>query len=64
MKSIGAMIMQLSALTGSSDLNQWEHDFVVSVTTVTYDGVDTSRITEKQIAVVERIYRKHFGDSE
>ena len=61
MKSIGAMLEQLDGLLGTNDLTEWEQDFVESV--LAWHGVNSTGLSEKQIAIVERIYKKHFGDA-
>jgi hypothetical protein len=64
MKSIGAQIKQLSALVGGEDLTEWEDEFVESVYERSKQGTHTSGLSEKQVEIIARIYRKHFGDSE
>jgi hypothetical protein len=64
MKSIGTQIKQLSALVGGEDLTEWENEFVESVNERSKHGTHTSGLSEKQVEIIARIYRKHFGDSE
>lgn len=64
MKSLGAQVTQLYGLVGTKDLNSWETEFVESVWTWSREGKNTAAITEKQVVVIERIYRKHFADAE
>ena len=64
MKSIGAMVKQLQPLCGTPDLSAWETDFVESVVLRSNNGTLTTRLSEKQVEVVGRIYAKHFGDGE
>jgi hypothetical protein len=59
--SIGTQIKQLSGLLATSDLTPWEQEFVQSVAERSRTGEDTTRLSEKQVGVVERIYRKHFS---
>lgn len=61
MKSIGQMIKQLGGLLGTKDINDWEHGFIKSVVGWTSDGERTAGLSAKQVAVIERIYRKHFA---
>lgn len=61
MKSLGAMIKQLDGLA-DGDLSTWEGSFIPSIVTQTRNGEDTSRLSEKQIEIVEKMYKKHFGD--
>lgn len=63
MKSIGAMIQQLDGLVDTRDLTEWENEFVTNIVEGTINGKLTRKLTEKQIDVVQRIYRRHFGDA-
>lgn len=60
MASINVMVKRISGLL-DSDLSEWEQDFVESVAKRTRDGEDTTMLTEKQVDVVERIFKKHFA---
>lgn len=62
MKSLGAQIKQLAALLDTTDLTDWEQDFVASVYHRSKGGTDTRSLTPKQTDTVDRIYSKHFGD--
>jgi hypothetical protein len=64
MKSIGAQIEQLYALVGGEDLTKWEEEFIESINMWSKQGTHTSGLSEKQVEIITRIYRKHFGDSE
>ena len=60
--SIGAMIEQLDGLRDTDDLNQWEQDFVTSVLERYLRArKDTRSLTEKQVEIIERIWKKHFA---
>lgn len=61
MKSIGQMIAQLDGLSGTSEINCWEGEFIASVVEKTADGKDTTRLSDKQIDIVQRLYRRHFA---
>lgn len=61
MKSTGQKILQIEGLLGTSDLTKWEAEFVGSIVDKTLSGRDTSALTEKQTAIIERIWRKHFS---
>ena len=64
MKSIGQMIDQLDGMLGTKDLTKWEDQFLTDITDRTNCGINTTVLSEKQVAVIDRIYRKHFGDAE
>ena len=61
MKSIGQMIVQIDALTGTSEVSQWERQFIVSIVRQTKGGKQTTMLTAKQIEAVEQIHGKHFA---
>lgn len=56
MKSVSQMIAQLEGLLGTKDLTEWETGFVETL--VARKG---QPLTEKQLEVMERIYKKHFA---
>ncbi len=59
--SLGTQVKQLGGLLGTKDLNTWEQDFVKSCVRWSDNGNRTSGITEKQIPIIERLWRKHFA---
>lgn len=60
--SIAVMIEQLDGLRDTSDLNQWEQDFVTSILDRYLRAKkDTRSLSGKQVDVIERIWRKHFA---
>ena len=61
MKSLAQKIQQCEGLLGTKDVTAWESDFLQSVIDRSNGGRDTTRLTEKQAEVVERIYGKHFA---
>lgn len=61
MQSLGAKIEKLQGLCGTRDLTPWEEGFVHDIWLASWKGKQTSCLSEKQVAVVERIYGKHFG---
>ncbi len=61
MRSVGSMLEMLDGLSGTNDLTAWESDFVSSVVQQTDGAKKTSRLSEKQVEQIERIYRKHFA---
>ncbi len=62
MASLTAMVKQLSGLVDTKDVSDWENDFLQSIMRSTRDGDNTTVLTEKQIDVVERIFKKHFSN--
>ena len=62
MASLNAMVKQCSGMLGTNDLSQWEGDFIASLVDQTKNGDNTTSLTEKQITVLERIFKKHFSN--
>ena len=63
MKSIGAMVKQIAGLEGTDDVTKWENEFLVNIYARTANGEYTAGLSTKQVEIVERIYKKHFGDA-
>lgn len=49
-------------MTHNKDVTPWEDQFLQSVLEKTAQGDNTTSLTEKQIDVLQRIYRKNFSD--
>ncbi len=62
MASLTTMVKQLSGLVDTKDVSDWENDFLQSIMRSTREGDNTTVLTEKQIDVVERIFKKHFSN--
>jgi hypothetical protein len=45
----------------TGDLTDWENEFVAGLFSRTRDGEDTTKLSGKQVEVVERIWQKHFA---
>jgi hypothetical protein len=59
--SIGSKVEQIEGLLGTGDLNAWEHTFVTDIVArYKAAGSDSRVLTEKQVDVIDRIWRKHF----
>lgn len=61
MKSIGAKIKQIAGLHSTRDVSAWENGFIAVIVEFTDHGKDTTRLTEKQLGVIERLWEKHFA---
>jgi len=59
--SIGTMIQQLEGLRDTKDVNDWENTFLHNICDRTVGGLDTRRLTEKQIARIEELWARHFA---
>lgn len=62
MASIGMMVKRCAGLVDTGDVNDWENDFLENVIERSDNGEDTTKLTSKQVEVLERIFKKHFGD--
>lgn len=62
MTSIDNMIQRLSGLLGTDDLTEWEQEFLSSVIAKVkaWNG-DTTRLSERQVDVIDRLFGKHFA---
>lgn len=59
MLSIGQMVEKISGLLGTTDLSEWERGFVEDISVrVGYQG--TEFLTDRQLAVIQRIHDKNF----
>lgn len=61
MTTINTMVKRIASLAGTSDVSEWEDSFIESIVEKTRDGEDTSALTERQIEVIERLFKKHFA---
>ena len=59
--SVQAMLKQIDGLRGTNDLTEWEARFVADVVSRTQSGAQARPLTDRQLDVIERIYRKHFA---
>ncbi len=62
MASLNAQVKKCAGLIDTTDVSDWENQFLTSVNEQTDEGNNTSSLTEKQVICLERIYRKHFAD--
>ena len=60
MKSVEQMLKQCEGLIDTVDATPFENGFLKGVTDFVKDN-GTTRLSEKQLAVIERIYNKHFA---
>lgn len=59
--SIGSMIKSVAGMIGTGDLSTWEQSFVRSIAERSNQGTDTSLLSDKQVEIVDSIFRKHFS---
>lgn len=61
MKSLNQMIKQISGLTDTRDVTDWENKFIKGIVQLTDNGEQTKYLSPPRVEVIERIYRKHFA---
>ena len=59
--SLNTMVRKCAGLVDTTDVSDWENQFLKSVVEKTGEGNNTTSLTEKQISVLERIYGKNFA---
>ena len=62
MASLNTMVKKCAGLVDTTDVSDWENQFLKSVVEKTGEGRDTTSLTEKQIDVLQRLHSKHFED--
>lgn len=62
MASLNTQVKKCAGLVDTTDVSDWENEFLQSVVEQTSQGDNTSSLSEKQVICLERIYRKHFAD--
>ena len=61
MVSTNTKIKQLGGLLGTNDINDWEFDFITSICERTEGGKICGNLSDRQVAVLERIWNSHFA---
>lgn len=61
MTTLNTMVKRIAGLADTTDVTEWESEFITNVVEQTDEGDNTTSLSEKQIAVVERLFRKHFA---
>lgn len=59
--SIGSMIKKLTELLGTGDLDTYDQSFIRSASDRSNRGADTSALSDKEVEIVDTIFRKHFA---
>jgi hypothetical protein len=60
LKSIEQKLQQCAGLIDTKDVTPFENGFLKGVTEFVEEH-GTTKLSEKQVAVIERIYSKHFA---
>lgn len=58
--SIGKMIKSLLEMIGTGELTTYDQSFIRSAADQSNQGTDTSKLSDKQVEIVDTIFRKHF----
>lgn len=58
--SIGKMVKSLLEMIGTGELTTYDQSFIRSAAEQSNQGADTSRLSDKQVEIVDTIFRKHF----
>lgn len=61
MASLNTMVRQCAGLVDTTDVSEWENQFLKSVLERTANGDNTTSLTEAQIDSLENIHSKHFS---
>lgn len=61
MTSVNEMVRRIEGLINTRHVSDWENQFIQSVVRKSTGGKDTSRLSDKQLAVIERIHGQHFA---
>lgn len=59
--SIGTKVKQLEGLLDTKDLNEWENNFLHSISVRTDCGRNTTGLSEKQIERLDELWGKYFA---
>jgi hypothetical protein len=58
--STATMIKRLTGMLGTSDLNEWESNFVMSLERRLNAG-EVTKLTDNQVERLEELHNKHFA---
>lgn len=62
MTALNTMVKRVAGLADTKDVTDWENKFVKSVVAQTFNGDNTTSLTEGQIDVLERLHDRHFSE--
>jgi hypothetical protein len=60
-RSIWNMLECLHGMLGTNDLTSWQADFVRNCYDTVQHNKDTTRLSSKQVEIVQEIFDKHFA---
>ena len=61
MTTLNTMVKRVAGLEDTTDVNDWENQFIKNIVRQTNDGDDTRSLTERQIERLEELFSKHFA---
>lgn len=59
--SVNVMLQRLHGLEDTTDLTEWQNEFVKNVWRSSLGARRTSVLTEKQVETIEELFKKHFA---
>lgn len=62
MASLNTMVRRVAGLADTKDVTDWENRFIKSVVAQTFNGDNTTSLTEGQIDSLERLHDRHFSE--
>lgn len=61
MASTNIMVKKCAGLIDTTDITDWENDFLKNVVEVSQNGDRPDLLSAPRVESLERIYNKHFG---
>lgn len=61
MASTNIMVKKCAGLIDTTDITDWENDFLKNVVEVSHDGDRPDLLSPARVESLERIYNKHFA---
>ena len=61
MISTNNMVIRVAGLIDTSDVSDWENDFLKNILERTMNGTVCGTLTDRQHAALVKIYNKHFA---
>jgi hypothetical protein len=59
--SLNLMVKRCIGLLDTTDVSDWENEFLKSIIQRSKYGEDTTKLSTKQVEVIERLFNKHFS---
>jgi hypothetical protein len=59
--TLNTQVKRIAGLAGTTHVTEWEESFIESILEKTKQGDDTRSLTDRQITVIERLFKQHFA---